>query len=503
MKLNEDFQEKLLDAGVTSGEWPFTVQYGGYRSLATYVNALRDANLSRGTQEKSGDVAALRLHVGTGKRKHIVATAPYDLVQIDAHQCNFFGTVGIPHPRGIRWVAIERMWIIIVVDCFSDAILGYSIAFSTEVNADDVLRAIENALSRHELRKLTTPGVSYRPGSGFPSGVFDSLVGAGWACLMLDNALAHLSIAVTERARRRVGCAVNFGPVRHWFRRPQIERVFGSIENAGFMRLHSTSGRSNADPLAKDAIKRALQAKLTSDAIEDLTEVILADFGASLKEGLGFISSIDLLRNALEDNNPPFLPMPIAESTSHRPLTVSTETCRVGGNQAQGRRAHIVVDRVKYTNAVLSSSPHLIGQTLTVEIDEEDMRVIRTFFPDGTELGALPAVGQWGLLKHTRRMRKEINRLLSKRHLKLRAGEDPISGYLRHLAEMASADSESDPKKVSRAGTKVVLTSRKADTAIPEVGSLPPTPFSETSSPTLPKDSNRQTSRGINLKPQY
>jgi putative transposase len=102
----------------------------------------------------------------------------------------------------------------------------------------------------------------------------------------------------------------------------------------------------------------------------------------------------------------------------------------------QGVRPHINLYRVRYTNPVLACSTHLIGQPLLVYMNADDLRCVRAFFADGTELGVLEAQGAWRLVPHNLKLRQEI----LKRHGDKRArplGTNPIEAYVQ--AKLAEA----------------------------------------------------------------
>jgi putative transposase len=478
--LQQRWFKELLAKGVTLDQYPFKTAYGGYRTLAKHVKTVIARDLRHGVREQHGDDAAMRLNVLNGHEQNIRAEAPFDVVQIDAHKCDFLGAVGIPTPKGIRWIVIERVWVIIVVDVFTRLILGYSLSFRTEVRTADVLRAISDALAKHSKLELTTKGLQYEPGSGFASAEFPEIVGAGWGLLLVDNALVHLSNAVLNCAQDRIGCAVNFGPVAHWMRRSDVERIFGAIESAGFSRLHSTVGKSPTDPLAKNASKRALEAKLHATTIAEITDTILSSYNSEISEGNGFASPLQMVQFAIRENNPVCLPMPISLTPEDLSLTSVRETRRLAGNLKKGIRPHITIDRVMYTNALLSSATQYVGTELSLIIDEERMRCVRAFLPDGSDLGVLTAVGKWSRTEHTRSMRKIVNSLIAKKYLNLTPGEDPITGLQYYLAHEAMEQTKGKPRNISRAATKLVEVGLKSGTDVPYVldsGGVPPPPL--------------------------
>ena len=72
----------------------------------------------------------------------------------------------------------------------------------------------------------------------------------------------------------------------------------------------------------------------------------------------------------------------------------------------------------------------MIGKRLRIYCDAEDIRVLRAFLADRTELGELKAGGLWSMTPHLLDVRKRIFK--AKRLSRLRFGkwDDPVQVYL-------------------------------------------------------------------------
>ena len=224
-------------AGLTPNQYPFNCKSLARRSLERFMHKVEEQHLEVSTRARHGKVAASRLATGTGYSKHIYSLAPYDLVGLDAHKLHCYGTVKIQGPTGPKRIAIERLWIVPVLESECAAILGYSVGIRTECNAAVIENALISALSIWKPRKLSIPGMEYLPGAGLPSGIIPELAGVGWISLMVDNAAAHFAKAVAERGRRRIGCFLNFGPIGHWEHRAALERLMETLPRATIMAL--------------------------------------------------------------------------------------------------------------------------------------------------------------------------------------------------------------------------------------------------------------------------
>lgn len=58
-------------------------------------------------------------------------------------------------------------------------------------------------------------------------------------------------------------------------------------------------------------------------------------------------------------------------------------------------RPHINLHGVRYTSSVLATSAHLIGQYPLIYLNADDLRCVRAFLSDGTELCSMNC--RWAL----------------------------------------------------------------------------------------------------------
>ncbi|MFZ6659044.1 hypothetical protein [Undibacterium sp. TJN19] len=445
------------DAGITGNQYPLNSKSCGKRSIARYVNDALMSSSEEACRTRFGAIARSHMNVGRGRQSSAMAHAPFDVVGIDPHKLDCIGTVRITGPKGPQHVAIERLWIVPAVDDHSRAILGYSVGIRTECSAAIIEHCIISAMSAWKPRELKIPKMVYAPGAGLPSGKFPELIGRAWAMMMVDNAAVHYSSAIAERARRRLGCAVNYGPIGHWEHRPSLERVMRTLEGYGFQRLPSTTGNSPTDPTKDDPVRNAVVLGIDWEILLDMIDVIIANYNATPNEALGNRSPLSLLHDYVEKGSFDFLPRrlpPVVATIAELGVTIETKTVR--GNLKQGRRPYVEIDRVRYTSPLLSSTFNLVGKKLRVHIRESNMCSVHAYHESGEELGILQAQGAWGRTIHTREMRKQINALRDSFELVVGYQENPIVAFLNYLGSATHKEAEKKPMQVSRSATKLV-----------------------------------------------
>jgi hypothetical protein len=117
-------------------------------------------------------------------------------------------------------------------------------------------------------------------------------------------------------------------------------------------------------------------------------------------------------------------------------LMQSARQCRVRAYLGQGVRPHINLYGVRYTNRVLPTSAHLIGQHLLIYMNADDLRSVRAFLADGMELGVLDVQGAWRVVPHNLKLRQQILRQQDKQRRNANLDLNPIEAYvdqkLRH-----------------------------------------------------------------------
>ena len=475
--LHRIFLNHLREQGVTKTEWPFNTLYHGVRSIQAFMKEVLNANFGRGVCAREEKAAKAHLAVGKGVEPLLTFDEPFDAVEIDAYLINAFFTVLFTTPEGTETeVLLDRLWLIAAIDRASTAVIAYSIVYSSEVGADDVVRVIRDAVSKKWSPKvLTIPGLQYAANTGLPSGLIPECLGANWGCLLLDGALAHLAKSVRESARRSLGFALNWGPVAHFERRPNVERLFKSISDGIFCRLPSTTGANPGTGRADKAEEKAVRYKIRAKDAEELVDVYFAQFNATPSAGLSYLSPLEFIRYFVESDEAQFLVRHLPKTVTGSSPIPCLKECTVRGGMRNGRRPYVQIDQVRYTSYLLGETAALIGQKITIVIDEEDMRQVRAHLSNGAELGFLKANGRWSQTKHSRKTRKAINSLIHRRILVLSELDDPVQVYLRYLAQprkMAGGQTAAPPPskameavRVSREGElPLTISPTKSDT---------------------------------------
>ncbi|AIF48155.1 hypothetical protein [Dyella japonica] len=446
---HQKFLELCEKGGVNSWEWPFSTKKLGRESIRGYLHNFINLRYDDIVATQFGSRAAARSKTGTGMHSRLMANRPFDIVEMDEHKCQFIGSIGIPSPEGMRWLPIERITIILVIDRWLRTILGYKIVFRREANADDVLDALNSAMGNGRPRTFCE-GFEEQSSAGLPSELGDPFTWCGWNQLLVDNALIHLAEEVGLRSRDLLGCDINFGPIRRFDRRPTVEGIFGGMERLGFRRIRSTVGTSPLDPMRQDAEGQAIAAKVPIIDIVQLIESIIVDHNRRNSKSNFGSDPMSRLEAAWHDTDKfglivPALP-PLAPGK--KALNVSVAEFTVRGSQRDGRRPYIHFEGADYTTVELASDWKWLNRRVIGHISRDAIREFPLFAEDGTFIGIAKVQGRWRHTEHSRDVRKHINDLIEEGYLAIGFLDDPVHQWLERIREKSR--SEKSAKSISR-----------------------------------------------------
>lgn len=431
-QLYKKFIKQCHKHSIKESEYPFNTMDKGKRSLYRYLKSLSKNNYYQYTR-RFGDGPSQRLKsTGIGQQNSICITRPFQRVEFDGHKIDAEITLDIKTPEGdIVTKTLKRIWLLAIIDTATRVILGYHLCLCEEYSSADVLKCIENAIKPKEKKNFTIPGLEYPKNIGFHSIVIPETKWAIWEEFLCDNAKANLANSVRDSLTRVVNCNINAGPVATPERRGLIERFFKTIANNGYQRLPSSVGNGINDPRKKNSEKYAIKYKISTWEIEELTEVLIAQYNNTPHSGINGFEPLELMKQRIERGE---IPRIMNENDRSSTIFLGVRTKRkVLGNIKDGRRAYVYYEGVEYRSDILSKSPHLIGTNLTLLVDINDLRSLRAYLPDGKELGILTAKGKWSLRPHSLKERKAINKLKRDKKIDFNMYIDPIEVYQEYL----------------------------------------------------------------------
>lgn len=432
------FYRTLEKAGIVSPAWPFNTKHGGRTSIRKYLTALRSRFAVQYIHAHGEEDAVAHLATGTGHRRFIRPKRPFDCAQLDGHSIDAIFALRIEEiPGSYQWVAIDRIWLLSLIEPFSHAVLAYKLVLRSEVSAADVREVIAQAcLGKWCPRALANEEYRYRPGAGLPSGIIEGCQGVGFGALFADAHLSNIAKKITTGARRDFGFQVCIGPVGHFEARAEIERSFLEVARKVHGLVSSTGSHPHAGR-AKDAEQKAVKYEIDFTLMEDAIDVMLANYNVTPSEGLGLLSPLGCLEQFFRQDA--LIPQYAADQLERLQADLATRKATVRGGCDSGRRPYIQLDRVRYTNGVLAGDFGFVGMELLIEVDNHDYRAVKAYLPNGECIGFLQAQGWWGEFKHTPSVRRKVNSLIRSGDLKIDEDKCPVQQLSDYFTQHGQA----------------------------------------------------------------
>jgi putative transposase len=473
-RVHRGFLDACRELGLRVTDYPLNQDRQGIRSLAKALRALAlqsfaGAARAAGAQRVSAPWSDAAYSREPGARR------PLEIVEFDGHKLDIRLRVRYEDGAGVAEdIDINRVWLLVIIDVFSRVILGWNLVLSAEYDRNDVMRTIQQALLPQRKRvSLSIPGLSYSAAGGFACEVFPRLEGACWERLRLDNARANLAPDTLSMLCSVVGCAAEAGPVASPTERPYVERFFGTLTRTLSHRLPGSTGasvndirRRLSDPATKDLLT------VSFDELLELMEVTIADYNGTPHDGIGARSPLEFLGRAMDRHGHC---VRVLSEPFRRQLCVlqPSRICPVAGSLKAGKRPYINLFGVRYSSRLLQTATDLMGKSLRIFIDPQDLRVVHAYLETGAEFGPLAASRPWHLTQHSVRLRQEIMRLRRQRKLQFSEGDDPVRVFLDFKRKQLT-------KQRGRAGHRTAEAARAV--AAPPDPSTTPSPVPEQAS---------------------
>ena len=429
--VHRGFLDACRELGLTVTDYPLNQERQGIRSLSKAIQQLATQSFASAARAAGAERVSAPW-ADTAHTRQPGARRPLEIVEFDGHKLDIRLHVRYEDGAGVvEDIDINRVWLLVIIDVFSRAILGWTLVLSAEYDRNDVMRTVQQALSPQRKRaKLSIPGLTYSPAGGFVCEVIPRLEGACWERLRLDNARANLATDTLSLLCTVVGCAAEAGPVASPTERPYVERFFGTLTKTLSHRLPGSTGsnaydirRRLADPAGKDALA------VSFDELLELLEVTIANYNGTPHDGIGARSPLEFLARAMnfQGDCVRVLSEPFRRQLC---LLQPSRICRVAGSLKAGKRPYINLLGVRYSSRLLQQATDLIGKSMRIFIDPQDLRVVHAYLDNGTEFGPLNASRPWHLTQHSVRLRQEIMRLRRQRKLHFTEGDDPVQAFL-------------------------------------------------------------------------
>lgn len=434
------FLKELRALGLEArNEWPFNVKNMGYSALLRYSEKVLSGNPLKAARIVGGPQAEKKMASGTGINRPV--HNPFDRIEMDAHKLDGRFVVMIPQLDG-GWSPrlIHRLWVIVLLDVASRAVIGYHLSLRLEVNKEDVIAAIKSALVLWARKDLSFSDQAYYEDAALPSGHHERYVGLCWNETSVDGALAETCKTVKSKLLDVVGSilldpTVGFAQRRSKDDRPFIESFFKTLASRGLHRLSNTTGAKAQDKRGRDPEKVAVISEFQLEYAAELLDALIANYNATPHSGLGYRSPLQMLDFYSSIGN---LPSRRADPNSVQGLLSVRKLCIVRGGYQQGRRPFVNFLGASYSNEELAQRHDLVGKQIwVINHLEDDARIALATTEDGVRLGVLRAHPPWHRTPHSLSIRSAINSMVRNRRFSLATGADAVTTFMDFVESSA------------------------------------------------------------------
>jgi len=391
-------------------DWPFNSVSLGYQALRNYTDALLKSKPTVLAHTLGGKDAVRKLRAGDGVNRPSLAL--FQRVEMDAHKLDGRFCVLMPAPGG-GWVPriIHRLWVIVIVEVVSRAVLGYYLSIRKEINREDVLRTIKCALTNWQPLDVSYCEKPLVEGTGLPSILGKDFIGICWKETSVDGALAETCKTVKDKLANVVGAELlspenSFSIRRSLDDRPYIESFFRTLGDRALQKLSNTTGSKSKDPRKVNPTGVAVESQFQYEYLIELLQSLICNYNAAKHSALGYRSPLQMLQYSFEQG---MLPERRADPELVQSLLSYRKLCTVHGGAAEGRAPFVNFDHGRYGGPAIADREDLVGTKvwMTNHI-EDDARVARCTKMNGQLVGVLRVAPPWDKLPHTISIRRSI-----------------------------------------------------------------------------------------------
>jgi hypothetical protein len=430
------FLDQLRGLGYEArGDWPFNTTTRAYFTICRFVEQILSSDSKCLAAAIGGPDLVRKLKSGDGSGRP--ALRFMQRVEMDAHKLDGRFCVSLPLAGGgFTEKIVHRLWVIVILEVVSRAVVGYYFSTGREVSKDDVLRAIKTALGRPKLRPVTFSETPYLPGAGLLGSLGEAFVGLCWDETSVDGALAETCGHVRNALQQAVGSILleprnSFAIRRSKDDRPFVESFFRNLAGRGFQRLSNTTGAKAQDRKGREPEGVALASRFQYEYAEELLGVLIANYNATPHRGIGNRTPLQYAAFLRQHSGAPLRRVdPVAMDA----LFSVRKRCVVRGGAAVGRAPYVTFHYGRYSNEVLHNRQDLVGTEIWVVChQEDDCRVALASTLDGVPLGVLRAAPPWNFSPHSLAVRAAICRACARGQFDMPPGGDAIEAFIQYV----------------------------------------------------------------------
>ena len=431
-------------AGIRDGQYPFTTQDQGLRSLQRYMRGRANAKPKIALINEVSEANMTAFLTDSFGTPSLKASRFLAQTQLDGYRIDAFGTVLLRTASGMfKRVPLDDSWLVSMICGGKKTPLGAALALSGNYNEGEVQECIATAMGVANLPKGNEE-------KWLPVHYFPELAWLAWDEMSLDRALAHRANDLFYVTTQIINAQMTFDEAHTPKKRGVIESLHAWLKQKGFV-LMPNGYRQNPARFKRDAaIAAAMKMEITA---EDLMDGVKAAFREHLTrprpEHAG-ASELDYLRFLL--NEPGTMVRKVPEFLRD-PINILRYSFKatVRGGIKQGKRCHINHIGAEYRGDILSSTLHWLGRELQFVGNRLDGRYAIAY-DNGEQIDVVRAQSPWDKSPHSYALRQRAIHQFHKAKLKFDIYGDGVQQFHDRLVERAASG---DSKQSRRAAKEV------------------------------------------------
>jgi putative transposase len=379
------FKDWCRAENIVDGEYPFQGQQEGAPALKKWV-----AKVRQGQAQILRMAAARRWLEDDWYAPTDQVSGVYRDVECDGTSINLNWILEVPalRPGSIMHIKASRLWLVVLIETRSSAILGYCVSIATNYGSDSVLKAIRSALVPWKPRKLTLKQ-QYAEGDRFPTAE-RVLQYVCWDNFKVDSWAANWSDMTLSTIESTVNCVVKVGPVDKPNVRPYVESFNGVFKQA----LDMVRKEGPCDPADESKIRA--KNVFAWEKILDAVDLLLARYNNGIAPNTSETRIDVLLRNMRGNSFARRIPEGL------RGALLKYDTFDTADVTEDKGRLQVWWKDARYFDDVALNHPRVHpGVRLRLKATSEDVRRIAVSLDDGFRLGELLVEKRFQSVAHT------------------------------------------------------------------------------------------------------
>ena len=416
------FKDVLAEANWPNNRYPFTTDSVAYESLRRYFHQRVATLLSERQQRRLPPPRDLGLANPNFRALRAV--------QIDSHTLDVRGRIHISLDDQLIPIPVARVSVLVAVDVDTRCTLGFHVAYTLHPSQHDMLVLIDNIIQRWHPLEIRTPGLRYKEGACFPSGLDDPFP-ISFGVVQLDNALIHRAHSVSDILCEKYGATLNLGVPYMPEIRQLVESVFDYIEKHMGHRLPSTTGSYPTDPKKESRKNQKKPPLVTIETLEEGLSILLTGYNLRPVPAFGIdVTPLELFQYHCANHFVRYVPPEL--TADWQPLQAE-QIVTLHWYAHENRMPHVNFHYDRYTGPGLveAAGKH---KRIRVAFNRKDIRTLHAYSLEGEDLGEIHASKPWRRYPHSMMFRAWFHK-----HAKAyRMNEqDPFAETLRvHLKDM-------------------------------------------------------------------